>query len=255
MTVIGGILLVFFLVIVFIISIARYQKMITKDLLEKQFLKERYEHEMLQVKLETQEDTFQFIGKELHDNIGQLLSTSRLLLGLTERNLEQPPETLLNANITIGQAINELRSLSKAIDPEWLRQFNFYDNLQAEMARMNSGVDLIRAEFICNTNLGLVPDQQIVLFRIVQEAIQNAVKHATPEYINILINMREQNLVVNISDNGQGFDMNRHGSGMGIRNMKHRTAMLGGSITWESVLGSGTTVSIIIPVINNTVCV
>jgi signal transduction histidine kinase len=85
--------------------------MITKDLLEKQFLKERYEHEMLQVKLETQEDTFQLIGKELHDNIGQLLSTSRLLLGLTERNLEQPPETLLNANLKKKNPINQMSSL------------------------------------------------------------------------------------------------------------------------------------------------
>ena len=255
MTVIGGILLVFFLVIVFIISIVRYQKMITKDLLEKQLLKERYEHEMLQVKLETQEDTFQLIGKELHDNIGQLLSTSRLLLGLTERNLENPPETLLNANNTIGQAINELRSLSRAIDPEWLRQFSFYDNLQAEMTRINSGIDLIRAEFICNTNLDLVPDKQIVLFRIVQEAIQNAIKHAAPEYINILINMREQCLAVTVSDNGSGFDVSQHGNGMGIANMKHRTALLGGTITWESVLGNGTNVNLIIPLINNTKCV
>ena len=102
-------------------------------------MKAKYEQELLQSKLETQEQTFQQIGKELHDNVGQLLSTSRMLLGLTERSLPNPPDTLLTANATLGEAISELRSLSKSLDKEWLEQFSFTDNLQTEISRINAG--------------------------------------------------------------------------------------------------------------------
>lgn len=253
-TVVGGVLLVLFLVAVFILSIVRFQKRIASDLMEKQILKERYEQEILQSKLETQEQTFQHIGKELHDNIGQLLSTSRMLLGLTERNLEHPPETLLDANETIGQAISELRSLSKSLDKEWLEQFNLYENLLKEIERMNNATDIIRAEFICNADIFLVPDQQIILFRIIQECIQNAIKHGHPDHINILITQHSKELVITVSDNGAGFDIHQSSAGLGFRNMKHRTTLLNGSILWESVIGHGTTVCITIPLQNPDLC-
>jgi signal transduction histidine kinase len=242
-----GVLLVVFLVIVFILSIVRYKKRVQKDLKEKETLKELYEQELLQSKLETQEQTFQQIGKELHDNVGQLLSTSRMLLGLTERSMAQPPDTLLTANATLGQAIMELRSLSKSLDKEWLEQFSFTHNLETEIARINAG-NKIKADYFIGSSIPLRSDEQIILFRIVQEAIQNAIKHASPDTIHIHLTPQNGNFIILIEDNGEGFVQPETAKGMGLTNMKHRTGLLGGTISWGTNKGKGTVVKIVLPI-------
>ena len=208
--------------------------------------KKEFEQQLLKSQIEVQEHTFQQIAKELHDNVGQLLSTSRMLLGLTERDLVNPPDTLLTANSTLAQAINELRSLSKSLDKEWLEQFSFSDNLRAEIARINAG-DMVKAVFNYSGSIPLKADEQIILFRIVQEAIQNAIKHAEPK--NIIISTAQQDATLNISiaDDGNGFITEKQMKGLGIANMKHRAILLGGQITWHSEAGRGTVVNITLP--------
>lgn len=245
-TVIIGVVLILCLVIIFILSIVRYKQRIARDLKEKENMMKRYEQELLQSKLETQEQTFQQIGKELHDNVGQLLSSSRMLLGLTERSMENPPDTLLSANATLGEAIGELRSLSKSLDKEWLEQFSFADNLQTEINRINSG-NKVKASCTHLDKIKLKPDEQIILFRIVQEAIQNAIKHANPSALAISTTQKENGVCILVTDNGSGFEMKANGNGMGLNNMKHRTALLGGTIEWEKSEDRGTTVLINIP--------
>jgi len=214
--------------------------------------KKQFDHQLLQSQIEVQEQTFQQIGKELHDNVGQLLSSSRMLLGLTERSLEKPPDTLLTANATLGQAINELRSLSKSLDKEWLEQFNFTENLQTEITRINSG-NKVRSVYNQQNEIQFKPDEQIILFRIVQEAIQNAIKHAHPENIIITAAKQDNKFCISVADDGSGFEMNDRKNGMGLNNMKHRTILLGGSIAWDIAIGKGTTVIITLPLKEDTV--
>ena len=209
--------------------------------------KNQFEKQLLQSQIEVQEQTFQQIGKELHDNVGQLLISSRMLLGVTERNMENPPDTLRTATATLGQAINELRSLSKSLDKEWLEQFNFSENMQTEVGRINAGNE-IKASYLLQGTIQLKPDEQIILFRIVQEAIQNAIKHAEPEYIAISADYQGNIFCIRIADNGAGFEIKKNSNGMGLGNMKHRTALLGGSIHWEKLPQGGTEVVIRLPI-------
>lgn len=240
--------IVFFILAAFSISyFLIYKRKRKEHQMEISEFKKQFASQLLQSQVEVQEQTFQQIGKELHDNVGQLLSTSRMLLGLTERNLSNPPDTLLTANATLGQAINELRSLSKSLDKEWLEQFSFTDNLQTEISRINAGNGVL-AEFMTVDALPLASDEQIILFRIVQEAIQNAIKHGQPENMLIQIKLEENNFCITISDDGTGFTPRETGNGMGMSNMKHRTSLLGGSITWNSIPGQGTTVCIFLPI-------
>lgn len=231
------------LVVVVIINYKRKQKI---HLREKNAMQQEFSKQFLQSQIEVQEQTFQQIGKELHDNVGQLLSTSRMLLGLTERTMDHPPDTLLTANATLAQAINELRSLSKSLDKEWLEQFSFTDNLETEIQRINAG-NKVLAEFKADHFLPLASDKQIILFRIVQEAIQNAIKHGQPRHMLIQTKEEENNYCIVISDDGNGFDQHQKGNGMGLVNMKHRTNLLGGNITWNSIPAQGTTVCIYLP--------
>lgn len=223
-----------------------YKKRDKSHVAEKQRLEEEFNHQLLQSQIEVQEQTFQQIGKELHDNVGQLLSTSRMLIGLAERSLDKPPDTLLTANATIGQAITELRSLSKSLDKDWLEQFNFVQNLRTEINRINAGNE-IKAKLFSEEHLNLPSAQRIILFRIVQEAIQNAVKHGGCKNIEISIDKNDGILKIDIKDDGRGFDIQNVNKGMGLSNMQHRTGLLNGTVAYHSAEGQGTTINILIP--------
>lgn len=231
---------IFVLVGIFLITYLIYfNRRKTKLLEEKQ--------QLIQSQVEVQEQTFQQIGKELHDNVAQLLSTSRMLLGITERSLANPPETLLAANETLAKAISELRTLSKSLDKEWLEQFKFIDNLKSELTRINAG-EKIKVSLSGQTEIELKPEDQIILFRIVQEAIQNAIKHGEPEKIEIEMSSQNGVITIRITDDGIGFDLKKVSKGMGLNNMSTRTSLLGGMIVWERGQRIGTIVNIHIPV-------
>jgi signal transduction histidine kinase len=242
--VVSLIILMLSLVVIFVII--NYKKKQQIHTHEKKLMKEEFEKQFLQSQIEVQEQTFQQIGKELHDNVGQLLSTSRMLIGLTERELKTPPDTLLTANATLGQAIAEIRSLAKSLDKDWLERFSFSENIQTVIDRMNAGA-LIQASYEEHCRLSLRSDEQIVLFRIVQEAVQNAVKHANPATISIRTQEEQSGYKIRITDDGCGFDVELAKRSLGILNMEHRTRLLGGRINIRSRPGNGTEVSIYLP--------
>ena len=245
--IVGGVAIFSILVIFIILFISLYQKRYYRHLKGKQILQSSFQKEVLKTQLETQEHTFQQIAKELHDNVGQLLSTTKMLLGITERKMEQVPDTLVTAHATLGKAIFELRSLSKSLDKEWLEQFNLIDNLQAEITRINAG-DSLKVSCTCSGTISLKSDEQIIFFRIIQEALQNSIKHAGASLLTLSIDADKKNITVTIADNGNGFDENASHTGMGLTNMRYRSMLLGGNIHWQSSLNSGTTVTIHLPV-------
>lgn len=238
---------IFVMVALFVINYFIYFKRKKESITEEHLkMKEQFQNQLLQSRIEVQEQTFQQIGKELHDNVGQLLSTSRMLIGLTERELQTPPDTLLTANATLGQAINEIRSLAKSLDKEWLERFSFAENIQTMIERINAGKN-VAVEYVQTVDLPLRNDEQIILFRIVQEAIQNAIKHASPGHMRIAVEQEEKNYLITVSDDGKGFDVQAVTQNMGLTNMQQRTKLLMGSIHYNSVVGKGTTVSIRLP--------
>lgn len=232
-----------------LIFIIKYQKRVLLFKAEKELIESQFSKTLLQSQIEVQESTLSTLSKELHDNIGQLLSTAKMLLGITEINLNNPPDTLITANATVGKAINELRSLSKSLSKEWLEQFDLVENLTTEVNRINSA-DAVKLHLSHPEKLSLEADKQIILFRIVQEAIQNAVKHSSAK--NIYINIATQNniLTTTIKDDGSGFNQANVSDGVGIINMKHRAKLLGGMVEWQTT-NEGSTVLITLPAKQN----
>ena len=208
-----------------------------------------FKQEILQTQLETQGYSFNRISQELHDNIGQLLSTTKLLLGMAVMELQNVPDTLRTAEQTVGKAIQDLRLLSRSLDKEWLHQFNLVENLEAEKERVNAARN-IEVEFISQYDkLPLEPEAQVMLFRIVQEALQNSIKHAFPKHIVIQIKSTDNNFELSIEDDGRGFDIeSAKKESLGLRNMEHRTQLLGGTIEWKPGAEKGTVIVIRIPV-------
>ena len=237
------------LLVLFIILIIYFRYKRNEDLRDKKRMTAEFEKQLLQSQIEVQEATFSSLAQDLHDNVGQLLSSAKMLLGITQRKMETVPDTLIIADETLGKAISEIRSLSKTLNKEWLEQFNFIENLNTEVNRINAANNL-QIHFSYPDILIMKPGEQIILFRIVQEAIQNAIKHADPKNIYINITSGEL-LTVMITNDGGGFNHQSSPEGMGILNMKHRTQLLGGTIEWKTLDKEGVTVVIKLPFKNN----
>ncbi len=226
-----------------------YQKRQLKLLLEKKELSNQFQRELLKTRLEAQEETLNQLGEDLHDNIGQLLSSSKFLIGVAERS-DTPSATLQMADDTISKAIRELRAMSKALNTEWLEKFSLIENLQTETDRISASRELA-VTLQHPPSIDMPVDRQMMLFRIVQEALQNSIKHGKASHVSIMAEQQEKDLHVSIADNGKGFDVNDASiHGVGVTNIKHRAKLMGGTALWKSDR-EGTSVIIQLPLYAN----
>ena len=240
---IGGLVAVLSISFLIFFIFARQKQ--NKLIVQQKVMKGEFEKQLLRSQIEVQEATYSTLGKDLHDNIGQLLGTAKMLIGLTERSINPVPETLITANETIGKAISELRSLSKSLNKEWLQQFDLIDNLKLEVRRINLSKTL-KLHFLHPETLLINTDEQIILFRIIQEAIQNAIKHSNATNIFVNVSIETSVLQISIQDDGSGFEKGSIVNGVGIINMKQRASLLGATIKWVENK-QGTTVRIALP--------
>jgi signal transduction histidine kinase len=245
-TIILGVSLFMMLSIIVGLLIFRYKHNQQRHSIEIQQIQLELGKQLIQSQIEVQEATFASLGKEIHDNVGQLLSTTKMLLGITERQLPDPPDTLLTAHETLGKAIRELRNLSKSLTREWLEQFDLVENLSSELRRLEVAGEL-RVHFDCESRLPLSGDEQIILFRIIQESVQNVVKHARASTLNVSIRPYDDDIHISVKDDGEGFVEDGQSKGIGLMNMRHRIRLLKGTIRWISSPALGTEVLIQLP--------
>jgi len=238
------------LLITFIsIIIYRYQQKQNAYFKDVETLKKEHESAMLQSQLEIQEQTFQNISREIHDNIGQKLTLAKLHLNtLSFSNIEQTASQVNDSVNMISEAINDLSDISHSMNSENILNNGLIKGLEFEVAQLTkSGLYNISLTVTGNT-LFLDTQKELVVFRIVQEALNNIIKHANASIIKIELHYSASTLSLKISDNGTGFDQTM-GNGSGLINMKKRTEMLAGQITINSELNAGTTISINIPLL------
>lgn len=238
----------FFLVVAIgiVMLILIYQKKQLRFIYEKKELETQFKEELLKSRIEAQEETLSTVSKEIHDNVGQLVSSAKMLVNVAERKLPNVGDTLQQADQSLSKAIKELRALSKSLNTQWLEQFNFFENLQDEARRINASGEMTMT-ITHQEALTLSKDKQLILFRMVQESFQNSIKHGQATLIHIEAIQRDKGLVITIKDNGKGFDVkDTSRQGFGMINMKHRVLLIGGEILWQSD-NTGTVVTINIP--------
>lgn len=245
-----SIILIFFILLAIAILsfVFHYRRRYKQNIEEKIRMQQAFQQQLLQSQIETQEATFESLGKELHDNICQLLNSARMMVGVSQRTTADATGNLELAGDTISKAINEIRDLAKNLNKEWLQQFNLYENLAMEVKRINAtGEIVIRVQH--DAVIPFESDKQLLLFRIIQEAIQNAMKHARARNISIFIRDNRNELVVAICDDGVGIQDVSMIKGLGMINMQHRVKLLNGTITWSAGDNQkGTTVEIRLPI-------
>lgn len=222
----------FFLLLVgLVVLFLLYQKKQLQFIIEKKELSNQFQNELLKTKMETQEETLSQVSKELHDNIGQLLSSSKLLVASVDRS--SPSKTLQVADKTLAKAITELRTLSKTLTTDWVKKFNLIENLKAEIARIGR-THRVQISFTHPDRISIPSDKQIILFRMIQQILQNSIRLGDPTTISIYIKQTEDLISVEVLDDGKGLSENEKKPDRGIINIKHRSQVLGGTAQWKA---------------------
>lgn len=231
---VGSTFIILVLVVLVITALFINQKRKFRHRLELSHLRNEYDRELLQAQLEIQSQTFETISRELHDNVGTLLSIAMVHLR-SQRTGEV--EALMN------EAMDMLRDISKSLDPENVTRTGWEKSFLNELERIRRSKLFSISASLSGERFPVEASKQIILFRILQEAMNNIVKHADASEVIVNIAYAVNELSVTIRDNGKGF-IAIETSGSGLRNMKARAAMLPATFDIISENGSGTTVMI-----------
>ncbi len=249
LSIVAASLFVLLLVIAALTLFRIYLKRKNKLLLEKERMSIQFEQTLLRSKLEIQEDTFMHISREIHDNIGQVLSMVRINLNTLNHTAEKEKIDLLDE--LLEKAITDLRSLSYSLNTEYIRKsgwINAVERLFRDLERTGRYKTYLQLE----TELpALGSEKPIILFRMIQEVVNNVIKHSKADEISLHAVKKENNILIAISDNGNGFDMSVIKEGTGLNNLRSRSKMINADLAINSTPGEGTKVIISINIDNN----
>ena len=231
------------------------QDITEKREMEKKLLKQEINKQKLvaQAVVDAQEKERSLIGKELHDNINQILATAKLYLEVA-RNDEKDRDNLIEMSTQgISEAINEIRTISRSLVPSSIGDLGIVDTLQDLVESIKLTRKVI-VEFHYNREVDelLTEPQKLMLFRIAQEQINNVMKHANANNLIIELFPEEGMVNITISDDGQGFDPEqvKLKKGVGLSNISSRAEIFNGKVSIKSAPGKGCTLQINVPITN-----
>ncbi len=251
--IIASVLLMLVLVTFIITIIYKYQKKQLAYFTEVGQLKTTHENELLKSQVEMQEQTFQNISREIHDNIGQKLTLAKLHLNtLNFTNLNVAQHQINNSVDIITEALNHLSDISRSMNTEIILNNGLIKALEFEVNQLQKS-GLYKVELSLTGDPIFLPGEtELVLFRIVQEVTHNIIKHAQATQIVMHLHYTHTLLQLHIKDNGKGFSINDNNfTGSGLKNMQKRTQLLKGTFNINSAPTKGTTVIIELPLIQN----
>lgn len=228
-----------------------YQRKQGQYVQEKVALQAAFEKELLKAQLEMQELTMKNISQEIHDNIGQTLSLAKLNLNtIHPEKTAGLPERITNTKDLVSKAILDLRTLSKTLHTEAVMQSDFVETVEAA-TRLIEKADVFRTVFsVSGTPVPINSQKELILFRAVQEALNNAIKHSGGDCLEVHLLYTPTELQVSVRDNGKGFNPDDPGSstGSGLRNLRNRAKLIGGNLQ-ISPLQPGTEIRLNLPII------
>ncbi|MEI7524652.1 MAG: sensor histidine kinase [Mariniphaga sp.] len=197
--------------------------------------------------LQVQEDERRRIAKELHDGLGQTLSAIKLnFQSMTHEAISPDSKADFNKiEKMLDNANVEVRSISHQMMPKELEQFGLVAAVD-EMLRINLENTRLKYSFEHNGFTERIGNQtELALFRVLQELVNNVIKHSKADMLNVQIIRHANHVVLNVSDNGIGFDVDRYEKkGIGLLNIASRIDGIKGHLHYESAPGEGTTVII-----------
>jgi two-component system, NarL family, sensor kinase len=215
---------------------------------EKKEMEYQFRQEVLQTQLEIQEQTLANVAQEIHDNTGQLLSLIKLNIATTD--VAQPEKAKVKLDDTLAlvtQVMGGIRQLSHTLDTGFVERLG----LQAAIAHQ---LDLVKKTDALHTQLEVTgqperadAQKELICFRMVQESLNNILKHARAQNIKVSLRYQPQQLRIVITDDGVGFDTAAASGGIGLSNLQNRARMIGAVYHLQSEPGKGTVITIELP--------
>jgi signal transduction histidine kinase len=238
-------------IILFVILYYRRQRL-QRERAER--IEEAHRQQMLQASVDSQESVRRQIGGDLHDEIGTLLSATRMsltqILKFSDDSVKRE-RLIVETQKQLNDALNNVRRISKDLMPSTLDEFGLIAALKDFTQKISEHTGVL----VCFSHgeLKEIFDKKIelMLYRSSQELVNNALKHAQASVINVTLSKTEERLILQVSDNGIGFDLeevNQPNRGIGIKNIESRISVIkGGQIKFDVEKGRGASFEISVP--------
>lgn len=221
-----------------------------RRLLQEELLNQQVDHQkqLNEATIIGQEKEKEQLSKELHDNVNQILASANLFLDIAMKDEAMRANLLFKCKETILQAIDEIRQLSHSLAPPSLGSLGFEDALKELVEELNT-IGLFTTHVCVQDFEESTFDntKKLILFRIVQEQINNIIKYAKATEVKIQLSKTGENLFLTIADNGVGFDVNNKHKGIGLKNIESRVSFCSGKMKLTSSIGKGTSLEITFP--------
>lgn len=225
-------------IVVFVIfhqrKVIRYQAQMKK-------LEDDKQQMLLKASIRLQEEERQRIAADLHDDAGPLLATARLYLN--ENLIHQEPavqlQSIYNAKQIIDDAIQLIRNISHSLMPPTLKNFGLESAMTDLFQKINASGNLNASARFHDYRQRLKLEQELLVFRVLQELVTNIIKHSNSGFIHLTQNINSNNVYFRIHHDGKGliqseFDKLTHDShGLGLKNIQSRVKVLNGRIFFE----------------------
>ena len=215
-----------------------------KELALQQKLKQQ---QITEVVLGAQERERFELGQELHDNINQILATSKLYLDVAIEDKEPRIELLIKSRKNISMAIEEIRKLSKELITPTLNDLGLIQSIKELIRSIQTVKKMkIRLNIFGLDENSLLPEQKLNVYRIIQEQLNNILKHAQATTVEIELNKVKEQISLQVKDDGKGFDPRIRRQGIGISNIISRAELYNGKVEIESAPGKGCRLEVIL---------
>jgi len=208
--------------------------------LERKKVEEELQKNITAAVLKAQERERAHLGAELHDNINQILATSMLFLEHAKSNIDARDELISKSLNVISLAIEEIRKLSRTLI---VRDVNVI-GLKKAIRELIAGIIAVKKMQI-SLNMDGFPEKKIneevkiAIYRIIQEQLTNILKHADASSVIIELKKEGKQIILQIQDNGKGFDITLHRKGVGLTNINSRVSIYDGEVKIDSAPGKG----------------
>lgn len=230
--------------------LAIHNNITEKVRLEEKLEEERQlkQKEINEAMIRVQEKERYEISTELHDNVNQQLTVAMMYIASAEQKFKDESGILKQSSGFILNAIEEIRKLSQSLVTPLIKHFGLskaVDSLLEDVSAVNTlQADLIADSFY---EEDIRYDFKLSVFRIVQEQVNNIIKHAKAAAITVELERNNHRILLKIADNGEGFDINQQRKGIGLYNILSRVDVYNGVMDLQSVPGNGTTLCITYP--------
>lgn len=215
--------------------------------IEKRLMEAQHKEILLKSQLEIQEQTLQNISAEIHDNIIQLLSLSKLKMNSILHSTDNATmETAAETKEILSKAIHDLRSLSHHLNGEYIMNKGLQQSILSTLHSIGNHISLKTGFTMIGEEYNLGGNREIVLFRIFQEALNNSLKHSKASEFTVELIYNPEEFKMQLFDNGTGFNTSNSTNGIGLKNIKNRAALINAKFELISQPTQGTLISLTI---------